>query len=214
MIRMRRSLLIIGIIVGAMVITVGYLGAAVVVYDRLSRVDADCGGRFRDNTPVAWSTVGASAASVAPAFDATPLFVSEYREVRLASRDPGIELHAWWLPSREDTEAPPVIVVHGRGSCVREPEVLASAGMLRRLGYAVLLLDLRDHGASTVEDGRYAGGTEEYRDVQGAVDWLVTQGAEPGRNRRARDLDGSRHSHHRGRPRRTYRGRVGGQRLR
>jgi fermentation-respiration switch protein FrsA (DUF1100 family) len=53
--------------------------------------------------------------------------------------------------------------------------------MLHRLGYGVLMLDLRDHGESTVEDGRYAGGTEEYRDVQGAVDWLVSEGIEPGR---------------------------------
>ena len=52
--------------------------------------------------------------------------------------------------------------------------------MLHRLGFGVLLLDLRDHGGSTVEDGRFAGGTEEYRDVQGAIDWLVAEGAEPG----------------------------------
>jgi fermentation-respiration switch protein FrsA (DUF1100 family) len=182
MVGMRRSRLIIGILVGTVaVVAVGYLGAAVVVYDRISRVEADCGGRFRDNTPGAWSTMGASAASTAPAFDATPLFVSEYREVHIASRDLGIELRAWWLPSRDGADAPTVIVIHGRGSCVREPEVLASGGMLHRLGYGVLMLDLRDHGSSTVEDGRYAGGTEEFRDVLGAVDWLVARGAEPGR---------------------------------
>jgi dipeptidyl aminopeptidase/acylaminoacyl peptidase len=50
--------------------------------------------------------------------------------------------------------------------------------MLHRNGFAVLLIDLRDHGDSTFEDGRYAGGTEEYRDVLGAWDWL----------REARDL--------------------------
>jgi dipeptidyl aminopeptidase/acylaminoacyl peptidase len=178
----RRSTLIIGLLIGVIaVVAVGYLGAAVVVYDRVSRVDTDCGGRFRDNTPAAWSTMGASARSVAPAFDAARLFVSEYREVHIASRDPGIDLRAWWLPSREGPDAPTVIVVHGRDSCVREPEVLASAGMLHRLDYGVLLLDLRDHGASTIEDGRYAGGTEEFRDVLGAVDWLIAQSAEPGR---------------------------------
>jgi fermentation-respiration switch protein FrsA (DUF1100 family) len=179
---MRRSRLIIGILIGAIaVVAAGYLGAAVVVYDRMSRVEADCGGRFGDNTPASWSTIGTSSRPVAPAFDAAPLFVSDYREVRITSRDPGIELHAWWLPSRHSTDSPTVIVIHGVGSCVRDPEVLAPAGMLHRLGYGVLLLDLRDHGASTIEDGRYAGGTEEFRDVQGAVDWLVARGAEPGR---------------------------------
>jgi fermentation-respiration switch protein FrsA (DUF1100 family) len=44
--------------------------------------------------------------------------------------------------------------------------------MLHRHGFSVLLIDLRDHGDSTLEDGRYAGGTEEYRDVLGAWDWL------------------------------------------
>jgi fermentation-respiration switch protein FrsA (DUF1100 family) len=46
--------------------------------------------------------------------------------------------------------------------------------MLHRNGFSVLLIDLRDHGDSTLEDGRYAGGTEEYRDVLGAWDWLQT----------------------------------------
>jgi len=38
------------------------------------------------------------------------------------------------------------------------------------------MIDLRDHGDSTKEDGRFAGGTEEYRDVLGAWDWLRGQG--------------------------------------
>ncbi len=174
--------LVTGILVGAIaVVAAGYLGAVVIVYDTMSRVDTDCGGRFSGNTPAAWSTEGASAQSAAPAFDPNPLFVAEYRDVRFPSRDLGIELHGWWLPTQDGFEAPTVVAIHGRGSCVRDPEILAPAGMLHRHGYGVLLVDLRDHGASTVEDGRYAGGTEEYRDVQGAVDWLVGQGAEPGR---------------------------------
>jgi dipeptidyl aminopeptidase/acylaminoacyl peptidase len=44
--------------------------------------------------------------------------------------------------------------------------------MLGRGGFSVLVIDLRDHGDSTLEDGRFAGGTEEYLDVLGAWDWL------------------------------------------
>jgi dipeptidyl aminopeptidase/acylaminoacyl peptidase len=44
--------------------------------------------------------------------------------------------------------------------------------MLHRHGFATLMVDLRDHGDSTIEDGRFAGGTDEYRDVLGAWDWL------------------------------------------
>jgi len=179
MIGMHHSRLVILMFVGIIVVAAAGFGAAAVVYDRMSRVAADCDERFGDNSPAAWSVRGI--ASAVPDFDGTPLFVADYRELRVASRDPGIELRAWWLPSRAGPDAPSIVVVHGFGTCVRDPVVLAPAGMLHRLGYGVLLLDLRDHGASTIEDGRTAGGTEEYRDVLGAVDWLVVQGAEPGR---------------------------------
>jgi dipeptidyl aminopeptidase/acylaminoacyl peptidase len=56
------------------------------------------------------------------------------------------------------------------------------AGMLARNGFSVLMIDLRDHGDSYVEDGRSAWGTEEYLDVLGAWDWLrATQGLAAGR---------------------------------
>jgi fermentation-respiration switch protein FrsA (DUF1100 family) len=48
--------------------------------------------------------------------------------------------------------------------------------MLHRAGFSVLLMDLRDHGDSEGDDGRFSGGTEEHLDVLGAYDWLVAQG--------------------------------------
>jgi dipeptidyl aminopeptidase/acylaminoacyl peptidase len=51
--------------------------------------------------------------------------------------------------------------------------MLLAAGMLHRDGIAVLLIDLRNHGDSTVVNGRYAGGTREYRDALAGWDWLV-----------------------------------------
>jgi acetyl esterase/lipase len=179
---MGRAALLIGLLLVALAVALAaYLGAAVVAYDRISRVEADCGGRFLGDTPAAWTTERPTARPQGVTFDATPYLVPEYQEVRLPSRDPAIELNAWWLPSGVGPDEPVVVIIPGRGSCIRDPDSLLPAGMLHRLGYGVLLLDLRDHGASTVEDGRYAGGTEEYRDVQGAVDWLVAQGAVPGR---------------------------------
>jgi dipeptidyl aminopeptidase/acylaminoacyl peptidase len=53
--------------------------------------------------------------------------------------------------------------------------------MLHRNGFSVLLVDLRDHGDSEVEDARYANGTEEYLDVLGAWDWLTAGGVAPDR---------------------------------
>jgi fermentation-respiration switch protein FrsA (DUF1100 family) len=177
---MGRAGWLIGLLLVTIVVAlVAYLGAAVIAYDRISRVEADCGGRFPGFTPAAWSTDRPASRAGAVELDPAPYLVTEYEEVRLPSRDPAIELHAWWLPSREGPDAPVVVIIPGRGSCIRDPDSLLPAGMLHRLGYGVMLLDLRDHGGSTVEDGRYAGGTEEYRDVQGAVDWLVARGVEP-----------------------------------
>jgi len=45
--------------------------------------------------------------------------------------------------------------------------------MLHLTGFNVLLFDLRDHGKSTIEDGRVSIGTKEYRDVIASIDWLI-----------------------------------------
>jgi dipeptidyl aminopeptidase/acylaminoacyl peptidase len=105
-------------------------------------------------------------------FDTTPYFMPEPESVSFPGRDPGIEISGWYVSA--DPAAPAVVVVHGHSACKRDHGVLLPAGMLHRQGLSVLLIDLRDHGDSTFEDGRYAGGTEEYRDVLGAWDWLQT----------------------------------------
>ena len=150
-----------------------YFGAAVVVYENGTRVSPDCGGHYVGYSPAEWSPP-----RWATDYDAAPYFTDDFEIVRIPSRDEGIELNTWWLPA-DDAGAPAIVVVPGRGGCIRHPEVLAPAAMLRRLGYSTLLVDLRDHGSSTIEDGRYAGGMEEYRDVMGAVDWLLDRETPP-----------------------------------
>jgi len=173
----RNSQLLAGVLFAAIALVAGYFGVAVLVYESVSRVEPHCDGRFSGNTPAGW----VPPSWVSADFDAGPFFVPEYLDVRLPSRDAPLELHAWWMPPSDGMEGPTVIVVHGLGSCIRDREVLLPAGMLHQLGYGVLTLDLRDHGESSVEDGRMAGGTEEYRDVMAAVDWLIAQGVEPDR---------------------------------
>jgi fermentation-respiration switch protein FrsA (DUF1100 family) len=177
--RLLGLLVAVGLLVIALLVA-AYLGAAALVYDTMSRVDADCGGRWPDHTPASWSPPQ-WATEPDVAFDPTPYLVADYEDVSIPGRDPGIELHGWWLPSTTGVTAPAVVIVHGLRDCVRHPESLAPAGMLHRRGYSVLMIELRDHGDSSIEDGRHAGGTEEYRDVMAAVDWLVEQGAAPGR---------------------------------
>ncbi len=151
---------------------VAYVGASAVVWDKLTSVPDQCGGRWATNTPEAFEVPDAYV------LDTRPWAMPKPIEVRLPSRDPGIEIAAWWLPAsthESAAPAPAVIVVHGFTACRRDHAVLLPAGMLHRNGFSVLLIDLRDHGDSTREDGRFAGGTDEYRDVLGAWDWLRSE---------------------------------------
>jgi hypothetical protein len=83
-----------------------------------------------------------------PGVDTTPYLMPPPRLVAFPSRDAAIQISGWWVVAG-DPAAPAVVVVHGHTACKRDPD-----------------------GDSTVEDGRYAGGTEEFRDVLGAWDWL------------------------------------------
>jgi dipeptidyl aminopeptidase/acylaminoacyl peptidase len=159
----RRRVVGVAVIVVLVLLAGGYLFAGSIVYDNLSVATAHCGGRWQDNTPAAFTAEGV---------DTKPYLMPTYDTVTVPSRDPGIDISAWYVPpDAQATSA--VVVVHGYNSCKREDRMLLAAGMLHRDGIAVLLIDLRNFGDSTVVDGRYAAGTREYRDVLGGWDWLV-----------------------------------------
>ncbi len=167
---MRRPVRI--VLVGiAAVVVLGYGAASAVVWDRLTKVEGGCHAEWADNDPTGFAF---PSAAVDPADYAMP----SPEVVDFPSRDPGITISGWWIPAA-DASAPAVVVVHGHTACKRDHAVLLPAGMLYRNGLSVLLIDLRDHGDSTREDGRYAGGTEEYRDALGAWDWLQAVQAVP-----------------------------------
>lgn len=155
--------------IGALVLVIAlmaaYLYASAVVYDDLTAVAAKCGGRFASDTPATYTVDGV---------DTSRYLMPTYEAVTLPSRDPAIAISAWYVPPDKADATSAVVVVHGFGSCKREDRILLAAGMLHRDGIAVLLIDLRNHGDSTVINGRYAGGTREYRDALGAWDWLVS----------------------------------------
>ena len=175
--RLRRRLLAIGAVTLA-VCVVGYGVVTFVVYDGLSKRVA-CA---YTGTPDAFATDVAHGLKATYPIDAGPYLMPAPQEVTLPSRDPGMgsaRLAGWWIPAPGATAsagAPAVVVVHGVQACRREPSILLAAGMLHRNGYSVLLLDMRDHGDSGGDDGRFSGGTEEYLDVLGAWDWVRGQG--------------------------------------
>jgi dipeptidyl aminopeptidase/acylaminoacyl peptidase len=165
--RLRRHprLAILGALLIVLVLLAGtaYFVGGYIVYDKLTKVAARCGGDYATNTPAAFSTTD---------LDTTPYLMPSYEDVSLPSRgDPDVTIRGWWVPG-SSADAPTVIVVHGLGRCRRSPTVLLPAGMLHRQGYNVLLIDLRNEGESTITTGRYAGGVVEYKDVLGAWDWV------------------------------------------
>jgi dipeptidyl aminopeptidase/acylaminoacyl peptidase len=157
----------------AIVLGGGYLAVGASIYDSLSRVEPGCGGVAANQDPARFTV---------SELDATPYLMPRFEDVAFPSRDAALTIRAFWIPSDAGPDAPAVIVVHGLNGCRRSEGNLLAAGMLHRNGFAALVVDLRNHGDSSREDGRYSGGIKEYRDVLGAWDWLVTrQGLEPAR---------------------------------
>lgn len=169
----RRRIVIAAVTAVATLAVVGYGAASAVVYDTLTKVSGDCPPAWESNDPTSFELLAFEGGPVEghADFDTTPYRMPEPETVTIPSRDAGIEISGWYLPA-ESPEAPAVVLVHGVTACKRDHAILLPAGMLHRNGFSVLMVDLRDHGDSTFEDGRYAGGTEEYRDVLGAWDWL------------------------------------------
>jgi dipeptidyl aminopeptidase/acylaminoacyl peptidase len=160
----RRAVRILAVTLVAVVVF-GYGAASAVTWDRLTKVDGNCHAAWARNDPTSFRDPDH------PTVDTTRYAMPRPEDVHFPSRDPAITISGWWIPS-PDPAAPAVVVVHGHTSCKRDDDVLLPAGMLYRSGISVLLMDLRDHGDSSDEDLRYAGGTEEYLDVLGAWDWL------------------------------------------
>lgn len=174
----RRRWATVAVIVLAVLALLAYLGASLIVYDRLSLTRAKCASASGIGTPAAFTVPDRD-------IDTGPYLMPEFEDVRFASRgDPAITIAAWWIPADRGVEeagadrepGPTVIVVHGQDSCRRDPRYLLPAGMLHRHGIDVLMIDMRDHGDSTVEDGRFAAGNDEYADVLGAWDFLRARG--------------------------------------
>jgi fermentation-respiration switch protein FrsA (DUF1100 family) len=160
---------LIGIAIALVVLlVVAYFGMGYVIYDKLGNVKGSCDEHLA-NRPDNFALHPKWPAG----FDVTPYFMSGYETVKFPSRDPAIEVAGWWIP--KDPAAPAVILVHGQGGCKNSIDMLVPAGMLWRNGFNVLLIDLRDVGDSTFEDGRSTIGNAEYQDVLGAWDWLVKE---------------------------------------
>ncbi|HVG19164.1 MAG TPA: alpha/beta fold hydrolase [Blastocatellia bacterium] len=92
----------------------------------------------------------------------------EFEDITVRSFD-GTRLYGWWMAAAPD--APTIVVLHGVKK--NRTDVLRAALMLRNAGFNVLIFDGRGHGNS---EGRFVTyGFYERRDVEAAIEWLVTE---------------------------------------
>jgi fermentation-respiration switch protein FrsA (DUF1100 family) len=95
------------------------------------------------------------------------------RDVEFTSTVDSIPLRGWFIDSAGNKT---VLIVHGRDG-VRSDKTIGIMDITKALqahGYDVLLYDARDHGLSGGE--RYTLGAYEVRDVEGALNYLKSQG--------------------------------------
>jgi dipeptidyl aminopeptidase/acylaminoacyl peptidase len=166
-------------VVVALVAASGYVGTGYLAYQELSVVHPGCGAReFRTQTPADFAAYDGNHDLTV---ETAPFRFTDFETVAFPSRDAALTIRGWYAPGPASAAAPTVIIVHGRDSCRRDPVVMLPAGMLHRAGFGILLIDLRNHGDSDADNGHWAGGAKEYRDVLGAWDWLVSTGQDPAR---------------------------------
>jgi len=97
-----------------------------------------------------------------------------YETVTIPGAD-GVTLEAWWIKPGFPTSVETVIVTHGYGTSRYDYNALLPAAMLAKAGFNVLLVDQRDTGGSTCQDGRHSAGQEESSDFARVADWLVQE---------------------------------------
>ncbi|NDA15650.1 MAG: hypothetical protein EBZ14_10440 [Gammaproteobacteria bacterium] len=102
-----------------------------------------------------------------------------FESVRILDPNRPVSLAAWWMTPSYPRAKETVIVVHGINSSRHNFDTLMPAAMLARAGFNVLLMDLRDQGETTCEDGRHSAGQDESDDIITAAYWLKSMKAIP-----------------------------------
>ena len=97
---------------------------------------------------------------------------TDYEKVKFEGINRNIEYSAWWIAPTIKTNKDAIIIVHGYGASKHEYTVLMPAAMLVKNGHNVLVIDSRDSGESTCEDGRHSAGQQEVLDILSAKKWL------------------------------------------
>lgn len=162
-----------------LVLVIAYFGFGYYMYNLMTVAHPNCESKYmdgrRDFTPSYFK-----GEYDYPEIDinVTPYLMDSYEDVTFTSREDNVRISGWFVPASTPSDKV-IIVTHGGDVCKRNTSVLLPAGMLANNGFNVLLIDLRNHGASEVTSSRYTAGVEEYKDVLGAFDYLVAAGYAP-----------------------------------
>ena len=82
----------------------------------------------------------------------------------------GLTLFAWFVPARAIGPRPAVVLLHGW--CGNASNLLPAAQALHQAGFAVLLMESRNHGRSDRDD--HSSLPRFAEDLDSAIDWLKT----------------------------------------
>ena len=83
----------------------------------------------------------------------------------------GLSLFAWFVPALATGPSPTVVLLHGW--CGNASNLLPAAQALHRAGFAVLLMESRNHGRSERDD--HSSLPRFAEDLDSAIDWLKTR---------------------------------------
>jgi uncharacterized protein len=112
--------------------------------------------------------------------DRTPAALNlAFSDVSFSARGGDVQIAGWLIPQPASRRA--IVLVHGKDSSRADEfqgHFVDLAAALHARGFAVLMIDMRGHGRSA--DAHFSFGLSERRDIEGAVDWLKTQGFQPG----------------------------------
>ena len=135
---------------------------------------------------VAYLGVGALAANILStptrnftAGDTPTTHGLSYQDVRFLARGGDVELAGWYIPRAGSNRA--IVIVHGQDSSRNTNlggRVFEVVSAFHQHQFAVIMIDLRGHGQSGA--AHFSFGLNERRDIEGAVDWLKSQGFAPG----------------------------------
>ena len=82
----------------------------------------------------------------------------------------GLSLFAWFVPALANGPRPTVVLLHGW--CGNASNLLPAAQVLHQAGFAVLLMESRNHGRSDRDD--HSSLPRFAEDLDSAIDWLKT----------------------------------------